>query len=94
MAQPWLRRLAVPGLALLLGSCVQPSPVGRVVDEAMQAGRPGQSFKAADEDYFRAMDGGVALTPEQVRGRNTWIAWTGGNDRFWDGINSLLWTKY
>ena len=20
----------------------------------------------------------------EVRGRNTWIVWTGGNDRFWD----------
>ena len=50
------------------------------------------AFKAADEDYFADMDGGykrasdpgVALTREEVEGRNTWIVWTGGNDRFWD----------
>ncbi len=30
------------------------------------------------------MDGGIALKPAEVRGRNTWIVWTGGNDRFWD----------
>src|SRR5207245_5789280 len=22
-----------------------------------------------------------------VRGRNNWIVWTGGNDRFWDGLS-------
>ena len=33
-----------------------------VVDEARQAGRSGQSFPAADEDYFRGMDGGITLS--------------------------------
>src|SRR5262249_9605856 len=46
------------------------------------------SLRAADEDYFRAMDGGLSLTPAEVKGRNTWIVWTGGNDRFWDTISS------
>src|SRR6185312_2373345 len=27
------------------------------------------------------------LTPDEVKGRNTWIVWTGGNDRFWDKIS-------
>src|SRR5262249_27821536 len=42
---------------------------------------------AADEDYFADMDGGYKremLNANAVRGRNTWIVWTGGNDRFWD----------
>ncbi len=60
-----------------------PKP-GEVVDEARLAQRAAASFPAAGEDYFRDMDGGVQLTPEEVRGRNTWIVWTGGNDRFWD----------
>ena len=30
------------------------------------------------------MDGGVALTPDEIKGRNMWLVWTGGNDRFWD----------
>ncbi len=38
----------------------------------------------ASEDYFHDMDGGIALTPAEVKGRNMWIVWTGGNDRFWD----------
>ena len=42
---------------------------------------------AADEDYFRDMDGGMGLSREEVMGRNMWIVWTGGNDRFWDAIS-------
>jgi hypothetical protein len=42
------------------------------------------SFPAADENYFKDMDGGVELTTNEVKGRNNWIVWTGGNDRFWD----------
>ena len=61
---------------------------GTVLDEARQANRPVSSFPAADEDYFHAMDGGIQLTPEEVKGRNTWVVWTGGNDRFWDTIGT------
>jgi cytochrome c5 len=52
----------------------------------MVAGRGAESFPAADEDYFRDMDRGVALTASEVKGRNNWIVWTGGNDRFWDHL--------
>ena len=63
----------------------QPAP-GTVLDEARLAHRDAASLPAADEDYFHAMDGGVALSADEVKGRNTWIVWTGGNDRFWSGI--------
>ena len=53
-------------------------------DEAMLAGRAASSFPAADEDYFHDMDGGIALSPDAIKGRNTWMVWSGGNDRFWD----------
>jgi hypothetical protein len=59
---------------------------GHVVDEARQAHRDAGSFLAADEDYFHDMDAAVALSPDEVKGRNTWLVWTGGNDRFWDGL--------
>jgi hypothetical protein len=58
-------------------------------DEALRAGRTAASFRAADEDYFRDMDGGSKLSLEEIRGRNTWIVWTGGNDRLWDKMNSI-----
>jgi hypothetical protein len=68
------------------GDAVQPQ-TGRhnvVVDEARRAGRDAASFPAADEDYYRDMDSGVKLTPDQVVGRNNWVVWTFGNDRLWD----------
>ena len=77
--------ILVPVVAsmLALGCSEQPKP-GEVLDEARQAGRTAASFPHASEDYFHDMDGGVALTPEEVKGRNMWIVWTGGNDRFWN----------
>ncbi len=59
---------------------------GEVLDEARQAGRAAESFPAADDDYFHGMDSGVALTTDEVKGRNNWIVWTAGNDRFWDHL--------
>src|SRR5829696_4502696 len=57
-----------------------------VRDEALAVGRDAATFPAADEDYFHDMDGGVPLTAEEIKGRNSWIVWTAGNDRFWDGL--------
>ncbi len=64
-----------------------PEP-GTVKDEALTVGRTAESFPAADEDYFKDMDGAVELTANEVKGRNNWIVWTGGNDRFWDHLAS------
>jgi hypothetical protein len=82
---------AVAAILFAIIGCNQPEP-GTVKDEAMRAGRTAASFKAADEDYFADMDGGykrasdpsVQLKKQEIEGRNTWIVWTGGNDRFWD----------
>ena len=75
--------------ALLAAGCGKKSPLpGTVKDEALLAGRDAKSFPAADEDYFKAMDGAAALTVGEVKGRNNWIVWTGGNDRFWDFLVS------
>ncbi|HUR34849.1 MAG TPA: hypothetical protein VM032_13700 [Vicinamibacterales bacterium] len=75
--------LGCAGLAGCAGN--QPRP-GTVKDEAMRAGRTVLSFPSADEDYFHDMDGGLALTREQIQGRNMWLVWTGGNDQLWDGL--------
>jgi hypothetical protein len=83
-----LTALVATVLALVLvAACGKKSPApGTVLDEAMAAGRKADSFPAADEDYFKDMDGGTELTPNEVKGRNNWIVWTGGNDRFWDHL--------
>ena len=75
---------------------------GHVKDEAILAGRGPSSFPAADEDHFRDMDRTkdgvldlVKLAPEPfkekdpnilVKGRNSWLVWTAGNDRLWDTL--------
>src|ERR1700749_3559258 len=71
---------------LLLLACGTQPQAGTLKDEALLAGRDAKSFPAADEDYFHDMDGGGTLSVDEVRGRNTWIVWTGGNDKFWDVI--------
>jgi hypothetical protein len=80
-----LSLLVIILIEVALSGCVKDfATPGTVQDEAMQAGRAAQSFPAADEDFFRDMDGGMALTPEEIKGRNMWIVWTGGNDHLWD----------
>jgi hypothetical protein len=77
--------LAAAASVLAAAGCSGPQP-GTVLDEAMRADPPrtGATFTASADDYFAAMDGGIALDTNEVRGRNSWIVWTGGNDRFWD----------
>ena len=85
-----LAAFAVVSLSMIfLSGCGDKTPKpGTVPDEAKQAGRAVDSFPAADEDYFHDMDGGLALTAEEVKGRNTWIVWTGGDDRLWDKLTA------
>ncbi|MDM0023710.1 hypothetical protein [Variovorax saccharolyticus] len=75
----WLPLLA----GLLLAACSKGPQPGEVQDEAKIAGRDAASFPHAGEDYFKDMDNGVALSPEEIKGRNMWLVWSGGNDRFW-----------
>ncbi|HKJ74846.1 MAG TPA: hypothetical protein VKA19_12090, partial [Alphaproteobacteria bacterium] len=74
------------------------SKSGQVQDEAMRAGLTPTDFPPAgrdpdyakkygvDPDYFHAMDNGAPLTDDEVKGRDMWLVWTGGNDRFWDAL--------
>src|SRR6185437_655771 len=71
---------------LILGGCGgerKPAP-GTVLDEARQENRAVSSFPAADEDYYHDMDGGIPLSADEIKGRDMWLVWTGGNDRLWD----------
>ena len=71
-------RLGAAALCLLLTAFDSGPKPGQVLDEARAAGRDAASFPAAAEDYFHDMDGGIALPPEEIKGRNTWNVWTGG----------------
>src|SRR5579863_10522258 len=63
---------------------------GHVEDEAKRAGRTAASlnpiaYASPATDFFKDMDRGVTMSdPHEVNGRNMWILWTGGDDRFWD----------
>ncbi|WP_367849659.1 hypothetical protein [Rhodoferax sp. WC2427] len=90
----WTIQHAARGVLLVLGcllltglpASAQAPVVGKVLDEALQAGRNGSSFTHVTEDYFHDMDGALALTPQEVAGRNMWLVWSGGNDRMWDKL--------
>ena len=80
--------LVALALVFVLKGCTrQPGIPGHVYDEAHQAGRPASSFPAADEDYFHDMDGAIPLSADEIKGRNTWLVWTAGNDRLWDVLS-------
>jgi hypothetical protein len=81
-----LALLVLVGVASLLYWWRVPRP-GHVKDEALLSGRDTSSFPAADEDFFHDMDGGLSLSPEEIKGRNTWIVWSAGNDRLWDKLS-------
>ena len=82
--------ILIAAVLLILGG----EATAQVVDEAHQAGRTPQSLPPADEDYFHAMDGGIALTPDEVKGRDMWVLWTGGNDRLWDDLTNLTFGSF
>jgi hypothetical protein len=53
--------------------------------------KDGQDHKPEDfpelaDDVFKKMDGGVALAANEIKGRNTWNLWCGGNEQFWDRV--------
>jgi hypothetical protein len=85
-AQRLLSALVLFNIGLFLAGCGKSPESGTVQDEALKAGRTAESFPAADEDYFKDMDGGAALSINEIKGRNNWIVWSGGNDRFWDHL--------
>lgn len=57
------------------------------VDTSMSdqtAGGGAAALSDVTADVFKAMDGSIELGEEEIRGRNMWILWTGGNEQFWD----------
>ncbi|MDQ6939980.1 MAG: hypothetical protein M3119_07470, partial [Verrucomicrobiota bacterium] len=78
-ARVWLGAF---GGALLLVSCAKKTPE----DEAKLAGLTTADFPQITVDVFQPMDGGIALPPDAIMGRNAWNLWTGGNQHFWNHV--------
>ena len=85
-----LTLVAVALIALYLAT----PHAGSVQDEAKLAGRDARSLPAAADDYFTGIDGHATKDPALLRGRNTWIVWTAGNDRFWDKLSSTTFGNF
>jgi hypothetical protein len=80
-------RVCILALVGLISMCASAQPEsGHVLDEAKQAGRTAASFPLADDPYFQGMDRNIPLTVDEIKGRNMWFMWSGGNDRFWDAM--------
>ena len=78
-------RAGAIGFALLLcAGCSK--PIGTPEDEAKQAGLTTADFPQITADVFQPMDSGIALSQEEIMGRNAWNLWTGGNQHFWNNV--------
>jgi hypothetical protein len=55
------------------------------VDDA--GGRKPEDFPELAEDVFQPMDGGIKLSPEEIKGRNTWNLWCAGTEQFWERMS-------
>src|SRR5688572_23615092 len=67
----------------LLTACGGPKV--SVVDDG--GGRRPEDFPEITADVYKPLDGGIALGPDEIKGRNTWNLWTGGNEQFWDRMS-------
>jgi hypothetical protein len=56
-----------------------------LVDDA--GGRKPEDFPEIAEDVFQPMDGGIQLTAEEIKGRNTWNLWCAGTEQFWERMS-------
>ncbi|HEY4263923.1 MAG TPA: hypothetical protein VGM72_01280 [Micropepsaceae bacterium] len=91
----FIRRAMLLSALLMLAACNRgETGPGHVLDEARLAGRDAASFPHAEEDYFRDMDRGLALSPDEIKGRNMWLVWSGGNDRFWDKMTGYTFGSF
>jgi hypothetical protein len=62
--------------------------LGPAMDAPKKAGLAPADFPEVAVDLFSGMDGGVELTTDEIKGRNTWMIWTAGNEAFWDYVSN------
>ncbi len=67
------------------------------VDEAKRYDKKLTDYPEESRDLFKGMDGNIQLSEDEIKGRNTWLMWTAGNQGFWNymaqhsfGLTDLL----
>ena len=61
-----------------------PGPQPVATDSA--GGRSTAELPQTAANVFKEMDGGIELTEDEIKGRNTWILWTAGSEQLWDHL--------
>src|SRR5580704_7763868 len=79
----WLGVLLLVGIAVL-SLLIKPLFESAVPDDAKAAGKTVADFPQTASHALDAMDGGLSLSDDERKGRNTWILWTAGDQTFWD----------
>jgi cytochrome c5 len=79
-------RVSVLVVICLVGFTACEGAPGFPPDDAKAAGMTTVDFPQASVDVFSQMDGGLPLTADEIRGRNSWLLWTAGNQVFWDRV--------
>jgi hypothetical protein len=79
-----LRHWAGFTAVLALAAC-RTAPEVSLVDDG--GGRTPDDFPELAVDVFQPMDGGLALSQDEIKGRNTWNLWTGGDEQFWERMS-------
>jgi hypothetical protein len=69
------------GLVFIAPGCSKGPPMDKA------DGRRPENFPELAMDVFKPMDGGIELTPDEIKGRNTWNLWTGGDEQFWERMS-------
>lgn len=77
--------LALFLIGITLGNSGSQQDNSSLVDDA--GGRTPEDFPEIAEDVFQPMDGGIKLSPEQIKGRNTWNLWCAGTEQFWERMS-------
>jgi hypothetical protein len=77
--------LAIFLIGIALGNSGSKQDNSSLVDDA--GGRKPEDFPEIAEDVFQPMDGGIKLSPDQIKGRNTWNLWCAGTEQFWERMS-------
>jgi len=77
--------IAVVLAALGLHSGCSEKKAVSLVDDG--GGRTPGDFPELSVDVFKPMDGGIELASDEIKGRNTWNLWCGGDEQFWERMS-------